>query len=53
MSAMQTAFRLMGQLLRHPATQKIAKHALRVATAEVVRHIQRKTRGRTTKIHYS
>jgi hypothetical protein len=53
MSAFGTAFRLMGDLLRHPATQKILKHALRVATAELVRHIQTHTRGRSTKIHYS
>lgn len=53
MSFLGEAIRLMGVLLRHPATQAIAKHALRVATRELVHHIQVHTRGRTTRIHYS
>jgi hypothetical protein len=53
MSFLETAFRLVVEGLRHPATQRVLKHALRQATVEVVRHIQSKTRGRSTKIHYS
>jgi predicted ATP-dependent protease len=53
MNAIGTVFRLVGQLIRHPATQRVINHAIREATAELVRHIQRRTRGRTTKIHYS
>lgn len=53
MSALGEALRLVLLAIRHPATQRVLNHVLREATAEVVRHIQSKTRGRTTKIHYS
>lgn len=53
MNAIGVVFRLVGQLIRHPATQKLANHAIRLATAELVRHIQNKTRGRKTRITYS
>jgi len=53
MTYLGEAIRLMGIILRHPATQAIAKHALRAATRELVHHIQVHTRGRKTRIHYS
>ena len=53
MNMIGIAFRLIGQVMRHPATHAVLNHALRVATAEMVRHIQRKTRGRSTRISYS
>lgn len=53
MNAIGVVFRLMSQVITHPATQQVLNHALRVATAELVRHIQRKTRGRKTHISYS
>ncbi len=53
MSALQTAFRILTRVMQHPNTKRLANHILRLATAELVRHIQNKTRGRTTVIHYS
>ena len=53
MSYLGEALRLVTVGLQHPVTQRILKYALRQATAEVVRHIQRHTRGRSTKLHYS
>lgn len=53
MNAFQGAFRLMYKAISHPATQRLLKHALRIATAEAVRYVQRNTRGRSTRIHYS
>ncbi len=53
MSYLGEALRLMVVALQHPVSQRVLHYALRQATAEVVRHIQKKTRGRTTKLHYS
>lgn len=53
MNMIGVAFRLVGLLIRHPATQRVLNHVVREATAELVRHIQSRTRGRSTKIHYS
>lgn len=53
MTVFGTAFRLIVKAIQHPATQKLLTHALRIATAETVRYIQRETRGRKTKIRYS
>jgi hypothetical protein len=52
MSALGIVFRVLGQVIKHPATQKLANQALRLATAELVRHIQNRTRGRKTTISY-
>lgn len=38
------AFRNVIKLLTHPATQKLLKHAIRVATIEIVRAIRNRTR---------
>jgi hypothetical protein len=53
MSALGVVLRILGQVIKHPSTQKLANHAIRLATAELVRHIQKKTRGRKTTISYS
>lgn len=53
MNAIGTVFRMMSQLITHPVSQKLLNHAVRLATAELVRHIQKKTRGRKTRISYS
>lgn len=53
MNAIGVVFRILGQVINHPATQQLAKHALRLATAELVRHVQSRTRGRKTRITYS
>lgn len=53
MNAIGVVFRILGQIITHPVTQTLANHALRLATAELVRHVQRHTRGRKTRISYS
>lgn len=45
-TALQFATRAVITLMRHPATQAYAKHLLRSATAELVRHIRNGTRPR-------
>ena len=45
------ALSLMIKLLSHPTSQKVLKHALRVATLEVVKYVSRRTK--TTKKGYS
>ena len=45
------ALQFMIKLLSHPVSQRVLKHALRVATLEAVKHVQRKTR--MTKKGYS
>lgn len=53
MTVLGSALRYLIAIAKHPASQAIAKHALRVATRELVNHIQKRTRGRKTTIHYS
>lgn len=53
MNAIGVVFRVLAQIANHPATQRLARHAVRLATAELVHHIQTRTRGRKTRITYS
>ena len=46
MSALSGGLRFLGILFRHPVTQEILRHAIRTATAELVRQIQHRTRHR-------
>lgn len=53
MSYAAGALRFLIAALNHPVTQQFLNHALRVGTAELVKHIQRHTRTRKGKIHIS
>lgn len=44
-TAIQFATRAVITLMRHPATQTYAKHLLRSATAQLIRHIRNGTRA--------
>lgn len=47
------AVRFLIGILKHPATQTLLHHALRVATLEVVRAVRSRTRTRKGKMHIS
>lgn len=53
MTAFGTAIRLVIALISSEAASRVAKAALRTGTAELVRYIQRETRGRRSRITYS
>lgn len=44
MSTLQVVQSLIVKIIQHPSSQVVFKHLVRVATAELVRHVQRKTR---------
>jgi hypothetical protein len=49
---MNTALSIVGRVLiaiaRHPATHEIARHLIRTATVELVRHVRRRTARRSS-----
>lgn len=51
MTFVAMALRFLIEASRHPAVQSVLKHALRVGTRELVRHIQHKTRTQKTVRH--
>lgn len=53
MTAFQTAIRLVMGLILSDAGKNISKAVIRTGTAELVRYIQRETRGRKSRITYS
>lgn len=43
MSAVSIVRRVLEIIIRHPGTHAVAKHLIRVATAELVRHVRHRT----------